>query len=105
MALYKANNVGVGRLMLSNRIRHHVTNEAERMADHLRTTAPRGATGNYASRFTVQSGLDDLEQDRWAAYIVNDSRQATALEVGSYNIKNPPMPMTRALNEALGLGD
>lgn len=99
MATYKANHVEFGKLMLSGGVGDLVKDEAGRLAAHLRSTAPRD-TGEYASRFTVETGLDILERDRRAAFVVNDSPQATVLEVGSWNIKNPPMPMTKALDSS-----
>lgn len=105
MATYKANHVEFGRFMRSDEIGQHVKNEAERLATHLRATAPKGkpegkpeGVGHYASSFHVETGLDVLRQDRSAAYVYNDSRYATALEVGSWNIRNPPAPMTKALD-------
>ena len=98
MATYKADHVGFARMMLSSGVARVVEEHAEALAEHLRATAPR-VTGVYAGRFTVEKGLDILEGDRRAAFVVNDSPQATALEVGSWNISDPPMPMTRALTE------
>ena len=102
MAVYEANHIEFGKFMLSRGIGDLVEDHAERLAAEMRATAPR-VTGVYASKFSVESGLDVVNEDRRAAFVVNDARQATALEVGSYNIKNPPMPMTRVLqrNDAL----
>lgn len=101
MATYKANHVGFARLMKSDEVGQHVKNEAERLAAHLRATAPRSGTKTtdaYADNFKVETGLDILRRDRSAAFVYNDSRYATALEVGSWNIRNPPAPMTKALD-------
>ena len=102
MATYRANNVEFARLMLSNMVGDHIKTEAERLRAHLQATAPRGKdpekTSRYADNFKVETGLDILRQDRVAAFIYNDSRYATALEVGSWNIRNPPAPMTNVLS-------
>lgn len=103
MAEYQADHVGFARLMKSDEVGRVVQREAEYLAAHLRATAPRD-TGEYASKFYVESGLDILEQDRSASFVINDSRQATALEVGSWNIRNPSMPMTKALQGIQGVG-
>jgi hypothetical protein len=98
VATYQANHVEFARFMKSDEIGQHLKNEAERLAAHLRETAPRGETGVYAGNFKVATGLDILRRDRAAAFVYNDTRYATALEVGSWNIRNPPSPMTKALN-------
>lgn len=101
MATYKANNVEFARFMKSDEIGQHIKTEAERLAAHLRATAPRGNDPlkvRYADRFKVETGLDLLRRDRSAAFVYNDSRYATALEVGSWNIRNPPAPMTNVLD-------
>lgn len=98
MAVYEANRVEFSRFMKSDMIGDHIKDEAERLADHLRAVAPRGETGNYAASFKVATGLDILKKDRRAAYVYNDADYATALEVGSWNIRNPPAPMTKALD-------
>ena len=87
--------------MKSAMVRDYVKDEAERLAAHLRETAPRSgtkATNAYADNFKVATGLDIRKKDRAAAFVYNDTRYATALEVGSWNIRNPPMPMTKALD-------
>lgn len=102
MAVYKANHIEFAKMMKSDMVGDHLRGEAERLAEHLRATAPRSTTskhpGNYASNFKVATGLDILKKDRRAAFVYNDSRYATALEVGSWNIRNPPAPMTKALD-------
>lgn len=97
MATYKANHVEFAKLMKSDEVGEHVKGEAERLAAHLRATGPK-RSGVYAGNFRVETGLDVLEQDRSAAYVINDTRYATVLEVGSWSIKYPPAPMTRALD-------
>ena len=99
MATYRANHYQFALFMKSDEIGQHVKNEAERLAEHLRSVAPRRkALGSYADNFKVETGLDLLKRDRSAAFVYNDSRYATVLEVGSWNIKNPPAPMTNALS-------
>ncbi len=104
MATYSPNNVEFARLMKSDEVGRYVRGVAERLADHLRATAPRGTrnkkknTTRYVDNFHVESGLDVRRKDRSASFVYNDSRYATALEVGSWNIKNPPRPMTRGLD-------
>lgn len=83
--------------MKSDEIASHIKLEAEKLALHLVSVAP-WKTGEYATNFKVATGLDIMERDRSAAFVLNDSRYATALEVGSWNIKNPPAPMTKALS-------
>lgn len=101
VAVYVADHVGFARLMLSDEIAATVRIKAEELAAEMRATAPRRTppqhVSPYADNFKVESGLDILKQDRGAAFVVNDSRYATALEVGSWNISNPPRPMTRVL--------
>jgi hypothetical protein len=96
MATYEPDRVGFGRMMMGDEMGDLVVNVANQLAAEMRATAPR-RTGAYASRFAVETGLDLAKEDRRAAFVVNDSRQATALEVGSWNIKNPPQPMLRTL--------
>lgn len=96
MATYKPNRVQFGRLMKSDGVSRFVRHEAEKLAEHLRSTAPR-VTGEYASNFKVSSGVDIRKRDRAAAFVINDSPYATVLEVGSARIKNPPAPLTNAL--------
>jgi hypothetical protein len=103
MATYQANHVGFARLMKSDDVSLFVRKEATKLATHLRETAPRSKKKNrnalpYAEQFEVQSGLDIRERDRAAAFVVNKARYATVLEVGNARIKNPPRPMTNALN-------
>jgi hypothetical protein len=102
MARYRSNPVGFARYMLSPEIGDIARNGAEELAEHMRATAPRGRTGVYASNFRVKDGVDVMRHDRRAAFVLNDSDYATALEVGSWTIRNPPMPMTRALDRFLG---
>lgn len=97
MARYEANHFAFARFMKSDDVGQYMKKEAERLAAHLRATAPK-QTGTYASNFKVETGLDVLRKDRSAAYVINDTRYATALEVGSWVIKNPPAPMTKALD-------
>lgn len=97
MATYEADHIKFRRLMKSDEVGDHMKREAERLAAHLAGSAPH-VTGAYASNFKVETGLDLMRRDRSAAFVYNDSRYATALEVGSWNIRNPPMPMTRALD-------
>lgn len=97
MAKYRPNEFEFRRYMKSDDIGRFIKDEAERLAAHLRVTAPR-QTGAYASRFRVETGLDLRRRDRSAAFVINDSDYATALEVGSWVIKNPPRPMTRVLD-------
>lgn len=101
MAVYEADHVGFARLMLSDEIGDTVRRRADEIAVEMRVSAPRGRRPRvgpeYASRFTVESGLDVVNEDRRAAFVINDAPYATALEVGSWNIRNPPMPMTRVL--------
>lgn len=97
MATYQANHYQFARLMKSSDIRDFVRFEADRFAAHLAAVAPKD-TGAYASNFKVATGLDILQRDRVAAFVYNDSAYATALEVGSWTIKNPPAPMTNALD-------
>lgn len=103
MAVYQADHVGFARLMLSDEIGDMVERKAHELAAEMRATAPRGKTGVYATRFQVDTGVDIVRGERRAAFVSNDSRQATALEVGSWNIKNPPMPMTRVLQRSSAL--
>jgi hypothetical protein len=102
MAIYRPNNIEFGKMMKSDMIGQYVKDEAERLAAHLRATAPRGTepkSGNrYADNFRVETGLDIRKRDRSAAFVINDSRYAVVLEVGSWNIKNPPAPMTKVLD-------
>lgn len=102
MATYRADHAQFALLMKSGDIGDLVENEAERLRAHLASTAPRSTEekpgGHYADNFKVATGLDILRKDRRAAWVYNDSRYATALEVGSWNIRNPPAPMTKALN-------
>lgn len=101
MATYKANHYQFGRLMKSDGVGIFVHVEAEKLANHLRATSPRSNRDgdHYADHFEVRSGgLDIRERDRAAAFVVNDSRYAAVLEVGNARIKNPPAPMTKALN-------
>lgn len=98
MATYQADHVGFARLMLSREIGNLVERRAQEIAAVMRAEAPR-QTGLYASNFTVQTGLDVVHQTRRAAYVVNDTRYATALEVGSWSIRNPPKPMTGVLQQ------
>jgi len=97
MATYSPNNVEFARLMKSDEVGRYMRGVAERLAGHLRATAPH-RSGSYAAAFKVESGLDVRRKDRSASFVYNDSRYATALEVGSWNIKNPPRPMTRGLD-------
>lgn len=87
--------------MKSKDVRDVVESEANKMANHLETTAPRGETGVYASSFEVTTGLSDLKRDRAAAFVANTAPYATVLEVGAVWMKNPPQPITRFL---AGLG-
>lgn len=89
--------------MLSDEIAVMIRRKAEEIAVEMRIDAPHGETGVYASSFTVESGLDVLEGDRGASFVINDADYATALEVGSWNIRNPPMPMTSVLRRIGGL--
>jgi hypothetical protein len=103
MATYKANHFQFGRLMKSNGIGLLLRHEAEKLADHLRSTAPHSGgedddADHYADHFSVRTGLDIRKRDRAAAFVVNDSRYAIILEVGSKYIRNPPAPMTKALD-------
>lgn len=102
MATYKADHVQFGRLMKSPDIREHLRGEAEKFAAHLAASAPRTAlpkpAAHYADNFKVATGFDLLKRDRVAAFVYNDTRYATALEVGSWNIRNPPAVMTKALD-------
>lgn len=97
MATYQADHVAFARFMKSHEIGQHLKDEAERLAVHLRENAPK-QTGAYASNFKVATGLDILRRDRRAAWVYNDSDYATVLEVGSATIRNPPAPMTKALD-------
>lgn len=101
MAVYVADHVGFARLMKSDEIAIAVRVKAVEIMARMRATAPRD-TGAYASNFSVESGLDLVNQDRGVSFIINDSDYATALEVGSWNIKNPPRPMARVLEEIDG---
>ncbi len=102
MAKYYPNNVEFARLMKSDEVGQFVRDKAEQLANHLRATAPRRTpprtTTPYWTRFHVESGLDHRKKDRSASFVYNDADYATALEVGSWVIKNPPRPMTRALD-------
>jgi hypothetical protein len=105
MATYQADHVKFRRLMKSDEIGRHIKMEAEKLRAHLEASAPRSSdsdsdttVSHYADNFKVAMGLDILKKDRVAASIYNDSPYATALEVGSWNIRNPPMPMTKALD-------
>lgn len=101
MATYRANPVGFARLMKSDEIGDHVKSEAEKMAEHLRTSANAAfqhPTGTYVSNFEVETGLDVLERDRSAAFVINDTAYATVLEVGAAWMRNPPQPMTKLLS-------
>jgi hypothetical protein len=97
VATYKANHIEFAKFMKSDEIGRHIKDEAERLAEHLRATVKK-VSGDYASSFKVESGLDVLKQDRSASFVINDSPYATALEVGSWTIRNPPAPMTKALD-------
>lgn len=101
MARYEANHFAFARFMKSDDVGQYIKREAERLAAHLRAVAPRSNTktsGTYASNFKVETGLDVRKNARSAAFIINDTRYATALEVGSWVIKNPPAPMTKVLD-------
>lgn len=98
MATYQANHYQFRRLMKSDEVGLYVQHEAERLADHLRSTSPI-QTGEYVSQFHVESGgLDIRERDRAASFVVNDTPYAAILEAGSKTMKNPPAPMTNALD-------
>jgi hypothetical protein len=102
MATYEPDRVGFGRMMMGDEMGDLVVNVANQLAAEMRISAPRGsepkmAGQRYADNFSVETGLDLAKEDRRAAFVVNDSRYATALEVGSWNIKNPPQPMLRTL--------
>lgn len=97
MATYKANHYQFARLMKSADIRTYLRVEAERFAAHLASSVKK-VSGDYANSFKVATGFDIMRRDRVAAFVYNESRYATALEVGSWNIRNPPMPMTNALD-------
>jgi hypothetical protein len=74
-----------------------VHEEALNLAVHLEATVKK-VSGEYARHFDIETGLDVMERDRPAAFVINTSDYATVLEVGSSRIKNPPMPMTKALD-------
>jgi hypothetical protein len=99
MATYKANHREVARFLKSLMLKSAVEHEAERIADHLRATAPRGSgdddADHYADHFRVETGFDVRERDRRAAFVINDSPYASVLELGSGHVKNPPQPITR----------
>lgn len=96
MAVYVADHVGFARLMKSDEIAVVIRRKAEVIAALMRVSAPH-VTGAYAANFSVESGLDVARGERGVSFIINDSDYATALEVGSWNIRNPPQPMTRVL--------
>lgn len=87
----------MARLLMSDEVQNFVENEGERLADHLRATAPH-VTGTYSESFKVTTEKDIRFNDRWAAFVINTAAYATVLEVGAAWMQNPPMPMTRALD-------
>lgn len=104
MAVYVPNRPKFALFMKSGDMTQVVYDKAQELAAEMRATAPRGqgeSAGHYARSFQVEFGLDRQEGDRSAAFIVNTARYAAALEFGSWNIHNPPRPMTRVLQ---GLG-
>lgn len=102
MAKYYPNNVEFARFIKSDEIGSFIKGQADRLAAHLRATAPRSNRPNktdiYANHFRVETGLDVMRGDRSAAFVINDSPYATVLEVGSARITNPPQPMTKVLD-------
>jgi hypothetical protein len=82
---------------MSDEVHDFVQGEGERLADHLRVTAPH-VSGTYSESFKVTTGTDIRYQDRRAAFVINTAGYATVLEVGAAWMQNPPMPMTRVLD-------
>jgi hypothetical protein len=98
MAVYRANHVGFARLIQAPAIRRHVRSRAEAFANELRQWATTHArSGEYARSVRVELGRDILKGNRPAAFVVANTDYATALEVGSHNIRNPPRPITEIL--------
>lgn len=103
MAVYKPNHVEFGRLMRRRDVENLVRRKAVAAARELTAWATEHAvTGNYARSISVHTGRDLRKRDRAAAFIVVSTAYATALEVGSHNIRNPPRPMSRLLDQIRG---
>jgi HK97 gp10 family phage protein len=101
MATYRADHVGFGKMMHSYDVRDLVRDHAKAAADKLRASAPVDS-GEYRSRIRVQVGRDILRGDREAGFVVNTADYATALEVGTRAMPNPPRPLTKLLDQMRG---
>jgi hypothetical protein len=96
MARYQPDHTGFAQMMNSAMIEDFLEHRGHAAAADLKAIAPH-RTGRYAASVTSSTGRDLMTGDRPAVFVIADTDYATALEVGSRTIKNPPRPLHQLL--------